>query len=84
MLDLTNVHGATTEQQLGFQLKYERNPPTTQNLDDLAALRDKHLSFYNRKVETLQAAMCAPVSTEPGIPSGTLPWNHRAQTFSTN
>ncbi|KAL1943454.1 hypothetical protein VTO73DRAFT_4529 [Trametes versicolor] len=65
MLDLTNVHGTTTEQQLRFQLKYERNPPTTQNLDDLAGLREKHLSSYSFMLEQAAAGKLQPVLHAP-------------------
>ena len=46
VLDLVDAHAVIAKQQQKFILKYESNPPATQNMDDLAMLRANWLKEY--------------------------------------
>ncbi|KAI0324481.1 hypothetical protein GY45DRAFT_1262750 [Cubamyces sp. BRFM 1775] len=64
VLDLVDAHAAIAKQQQKFILKYESNPPATQNMDDLAMLRANWLEEYKtaRAMGPIASDISAPQS----------------------
>ncbi|OSD00789.1 hypothetical protein PYCCODRAFT_1469218 [Trametes coccinea BRFM310] len=86
VLSLVDDHAALAQQQLKFLLKYEKNPPATQNRSGLARLRSHWLDKY----QAAQTALNPPAAANPCdrppwafIPSKQLPQSTSPTVFGT-
>ncbi|KAH9884397.1 P-loop containing nucleoside triphosphate hydrolase protein [Cubamyces lactineus] len=73
VLDLVDVHAVTAKQQQKFLLKYESNPPATQNTSDLAKLRAKWLEQYKEARAQASASNTDNSATSAPVPSLSQP-----------
>ncbi|EIW54266.1 uncharacterized protein TRAVEDRAFT_51979 [Trametes versicolor FP-101664 SS1] len=80
LIDLLGVHVAIAKQQVEVLLKYESNPPSTQNTAELAKLRGEYLALYNHQSGRTKAGKGSPDAYES---NGTAQGNPDGQPFDT-
>lgn len=86
VLSLVDDHVALAQQQLKFLLKYEKNPPATQNRSGLARLRSHWLDKYQAARTALNPPAAANPCDRPPwafIPSKQLPQSTSPTVFGT-